>query len=244
MFSMEWWLGLTPEPDPARMREQLSIKIDGKRALLVVISLIIIAAGWNATTKATRPIHWEQLSFALCWGLLVMLALIMPNIAGHTGWPAARRRLIVWLVWLTAVLLVLAGAWDFALFNDRRWGVFFAWLGLFMGFGIGLMLLGLMAWFALAGRQLAELVTCSCPPPIKRWMRRRGSQVRKPRLTSLRTRHSRRCRADRLTLIAGPATPSSPAAPLSGALAPGAYGIGLAMRPGTGGTPWKAREPR
>jgi hypothetical protein len=171
MFSMEWWLGLTPEPDPARMREQLSIKIDGKRALLVVISLIIIAAGWNATTKATRPIHWEQLSFALCWGLLVMLALIMPNIAGHTGWPAARRRLIVWLVWLTAVLLVLAGAWDFALFNDRRWGVFFAWLGLFMGFGIGLMLLGLMAWFALAGRQLAELVTCSCPPPIKRWMR-------------------------------------------------------------------------
>jgi len=114
--------------------------------------------------------QYDQLSFALCWAVLLAMALMMPNVAGHSAWAPARRRLVTKLIWISAVLLVIAAAWDIGLYWDRRWGYFWAWQGLYLGLTVGIALLSVFGWFTLAGSCLATLSKCDCPPPMKRWM--------------------------------------------------------------------------
>ena len=173
MVVSAWLLGLGRNPDPAVALPRLREKIATGRMMTFVMVFVGAGAYWRGADQAPGrlAVPYEQMSFALCWGVLLAMAMLMPNIAAHSAWPAARRRLVTRLIWISAVLLVIAAAYDIGLYWDRRWGYFWAWQGLYLGLAIGSVLLSVLGWFTLAGSCLATLSRCDCPPPMKRWMR-------------------------------------------------------------------------
>jgi hypothetical protein len=173
MVVSAWLLGLGRNPDPSVALPHLRTKIATGRLFTFIFVFVGLGAYWRGAEQAPGrvAVPYDQMSFALSWGVLLAMAMLMPNIGSHTVWTPARRRLVTQVIWISAILLVIAAAWDIGLYWDRRWGYFWAWQGLYLGLTVGLGLLCVLGWFTLAGNCLAMLARCDCPSPMKRWMR-------------------------------------------------------------------------